>query len=100
MNDINVKPKSKAHEGFVGKNVILCPNLYFYHDKAKRDDLMWEFSLAFGPYTYEIIVKVPIIKINLFKLMIEYDTAKEVAYGIYFCDIFIEFPGIIPVKIF
>ena len=66
--DHNVQPKLKAYAGFVTNSVVLCPNLYLYHDEVSRYDLMAEFIEKIGPYTYGRIVQVP----NVQKDIIQY----------------------------
>ena len=38
--DHNVEHKLKACEGFSRKSVEMCPSLYIYNDKVRRDEIM------------------------------------------------------------
>ena len=57
--DHNVQPKFKAQASFVIKSEVLCYSLYLYHDEVRSDDLMKEFTIVFGMYTYGIIYQDP-----------------------------------------
>ena len=43
-NSRNFETKFKSQTDFVRKSVVLCPNMYVYHNEMKRDALIREFT--------------------------------------------------------
>ena len=83
----NIKPKLKSRTSFVKKNVLLFPNRYLYHDEVSRDDLIYEITETFGPYTYGRIFQVHNTKKDMIQYMFKYDTKKAVVNGLGFCGL-------------
>ena len=60
--------------------MILCPDLYVYHDDVKRDTIIKQFTI-FLHSTYGIIVQVPKKKENITQYRIKYYGIKPLGMG-------------------